>query len=955
MNPFDFMLAQWNCRGANNKHLDITQQIKSFPQSLLCILLNETNYVSLSSSSFAGFSTFRADRQQDTSALPNGPNGGAAALVREDVAVIRAETYVSSGDSVSEWLSIDIIPRADTIAIRIITGYCPPNSTLDPAWLEREFDDAQRKRIPCIFAGDLNAKSPLWSSGDLWNQHGHELNNLLMRLNLSVIRSKPTRLNISNGTLTTLDLWIANEFASPLVSGNVIVKDRLTSDHFATAIRCRVPTIGMPKEVPIAAPSQPRYLLAKANRYNFYIALRNSLQNVRIPAVGEPVANLIQYREDIVNCVKQARDAHVPVGDKSELKQISFSHEMRTILERKRAIERIIGHTYHPELAEQLKSLDAQFNRARKDQQLRRDVAILREVQSLSARQKYHEAWLKLQALDRLRPPRKQTGPYRLPDGRIERPSPLLADSLLDHFTAPMSPYCDPNADDATRAHWAAIEQEVAANPDLARGSTIREPATGDFSVSQRQLAFAICNLKSFKAPGIDGVINIFYKWGGVPLQIHLRKLFNLCLGSNFSLPAWKHAAVIPVPKPGKPASHVTSQRPISLLPTDAKLLESIVARWMSERLEQQQALPENQYGFRAHRSAPDIPLRVAQRVYSARAAKRKVVACALDVQAAYDSVWHAGLSWKLSRLPLPKNLIGWITDFLRDRKLQARVAGFLSKSVVVNCGVPQGSPLSPLLYILYTADLLEEPSPNTITEAYADDLTISAVGIDFTDAEIAAQNEIDRISHWAKLWRQKFNASKSEVMPFAWLPTAINITLDGINVPQVDTLRILGLHFDPRLTWRKHFSIRINSCNRVLSWFRRLVWTPGLSLKWRRTCYISLLRSRLCYGNVVFSTASPRQLKSIIVFQNNCLRSILNVRLRDRVHITDLQQRCHVQSIPAFLDRCQHRYVENAVKYVLPIREDVERTRNSTAAIRGPISVLCKKLPPGALPPPET
>ncbi len=918
--------------------------------------MNETNYVPLSPSSFVGFSAFRADRQQDLSALPSGSCSGVAALVREDVPVIREEKHVSSGDSVSEWLSLDIIPRADTDAIRIITGYCSPNAPLITTWLEREFDDAQRKRIPCIFAGDLNSKSPLWSSGDLWNQHGHELNNLLMRLNLSVIRSKPTRLHISNGTLSTLDLWIANEFALPLVAGNVLVKDRLTSDHFATAIRCRVPTIGLPKELPIPAPSEPRYILAKANRFNFYIALRNSLQNVRIPEVGEPVANLIQYREDIVNCVKQARDAHVPVGDKSELKQVSFSREMRTILERKRAIERIIGHTYNPELAEHLKDLDAQFTRARKEQQMRRDIAKLREVQSLSARQKYHEAWLKLQALDRLRPPRKQTGPYRLPDGRIEKPSPLLADSLLDHFTAPMSPYCDPNADDTTRAHWAAIEQEVAANPDLARGSTIREPAAGDFSVSQRQLAFAISNLKSFKAPGLDGVINIFYKWGGVPLQIHLRKLFNLCLGSNFSLPAWKHAAVIPVPKPGKPASHVTSQRPISLLPTDAKLLESIVARWMSERLEQQQALPENQYGFRAHRSAPDIPLRVAQRVYSARAAKRKVIACALDVQAAYDSVWHAGLSWKLSRLPLPKNLIGWLADFLRDRKLQARVAGFLSKSVVVNCGVPQGSPLSPLLYILYTADLLEEPSPNTITEAYADDLTISAVGIDFTDAEIAAQNEIDRISQWAIRWRQKFNATKSEVMPFSWLPTAINITINGIAIPQVVSLRILGIHFDPRLTWHKHFAIRIDSCNRYLSWFRRLVWTPGLSLNWRRTCYFALLRSRLAYGNSVFSTASQRQLKPLIVFQNNCLRAMLNVNLRDHVRISDLQQRCRIPSLPAFYESCQKRYINNAVRFVLPLRENIEAVRNNiTADNRGPIVVLCNKLLPGPLPPFES
>jgi hypothetical protein len=624
---------------------------------------------------------------------------------------------------------------------------------------------------------------------------------------------------------------------------------------------------------------------------------------------------------------------------------------MRRILREKRILEHAIGNTHDPALGAQLKILDASYRQEAKAYQLRCDIANLRQVEALSARQRYHEAWQKLRNVDRHRP-QQQSGPFRLQDGRIARPSTELADALLDHFTAPMKPYCDPNADDETKSHWAKVEAEIAGNADLRPRDTIREPAPGEFAVTRQLLSAAVYNLKPFKAPGLDGIINIFYKWGGAPLQTHLRRLYNMCLASGFSIPAWKHAAVIPVPKPGKPASHVTSQRPISLLPTDAKLLESIVARWMTTHLEQQQLLPENQYAFRPHRSAPDIPLRVAQRVHNCRASHRKMLVVALDVQAAYDSVWHAGLAYKLLQLHLPRNLVSWLVDFLRDRKLQARVAGFLSREAVVNCGVPQGSPLSPLLYILYTADLLGKSSPDTETEAYADDLTISANGVDFETAQSAAQTEVNRISQWAQRWRQKFNATKSEAMPFSWTPTVVTIRVDGTVIPQVPVLRILGVYFDPRLTWRKHIEVKIQGCLRYLSWFRRLVWTPGLSRRWRRTAYIALLRTRLCYGNVAFSAASNRQLRQLCVFQNNCLRAAVNVRLRDRIPIVVLQQRTGIESVPTYLDKCRRKYIANAVQHVLPIREDVEAVRN-TGTSKGPIAILNKLLPEGPLPNP--
>ena len=128
-------------------------------------------------------------------------------------------------------------------------------------------------------------------------------------------------------------------------------------------------------------------------------------------------------------------------------------------------------------------------------------------------------------------------------------------------------------------------------------------------------------------------------------------------------------------------------------------------------------------------------------------------------------------------------------------------------------------------------------------------------------------------------------------------------------------------------------------------------MWTPGLSRRWRRVAYLSLLRARLCYGNVVFAAASNRQLKRISVFQNNCLRAMTNTRLRDRVPIQELQRRTSVESIPTFFANCQRRSVSSAVKFILPIREDIEDVRNNNLT-RGPMVALNNRLHQQPLPP---
>ena len=191
--------------------------------------------------------------------------------------------------------------------------------------------------------------------------------------------------------------------------------------------------------------------------------------------------------------------------------------------------------------------------------------------------------------------------------------------------------------------------------------------------------------------------------------------------------------------------------------------------------------------------------------------------------------------------------------------------------------------------------------------------------------------------------------------MAFGWTPANVELTINGTRIPQTDVMRVLGIYFDPRMTWKAHVDHVVRSSNQHMRWFRRLTWTPGLKRGWRRTAYLALnqVAHRIRQRGVF--ALSNRQLKRLIVLQNNCLRAILNVRLSDRVAISELERpELEFNRVPAYYEKSQRRYICKAVEYILPIREDVEAVRNNPSPPqRSPIFKTNLLLPVGPLPPP--
>ena len=181
-----------------------------------------------------------------------------------------------------------------------------------------------------------------------------------------------------------------------------------------------------------------------------------------------------------------------------------------------------------------------------------------------------------------------------------------------------------------------------------------------------------------------------------------LARAFTTSLKLGFIPYVWKVAVLCMLIKPDKPPSQTTSYRPISLLSAIMKLFERVIEKRLRKHLEENSFFSKYQSGFRKSKSTNELSIfSVSLTIMESFNRGEHVIAAFLDVEKAFDNVWHNGLRYKIYQLDLPTKLCRWLSDFLVGRVIQVKIEGFLSPTVYPQAGVPQGSNLSPLLFLI--------------------------------------------------------------------------------------------------------------------------------------------------------------------------------------------------------------------------------------------------------------
>ena len=426
--------------------------------------------------------------------------------------------------------------------------------------------------------------------------------------------------------------------------------------------------------------------------------------------------------------------------------------------------------------------------------------------------------------------------------------------------------------------------------------------------LSPDDVAAAVARLPD-KSSAVDPIPVTVLKNVADLLTPFLTHLFNRSLATGCVPACFKDSFVTPIlKKSGLDEASPSSYRPISNLTVISKLLERLVSRQLVAYLETNHLLPTTQSGYRRGHSTETATIRVLSDLLDAVDRGDTAALVLLDLTAAFDTVDHEILLKRLRvTFGVDNSALAWFQSYLAGRKQHVRCGGKCSILIDIICGVPQGSVLGPILFIIYTADLASIVAQHGLSlHQYADDSQI--YGSCQSDATSTLSSDItecvDDMYRWMRSNRLQLNGEKTEVM---WcsstrrLPQLPNssIVVAGTNVQPVRTVRDLGVYIDSDLGAATHVRKTVSCCFAALRQLRHL--RRYVTDDCFRSLVVSLIHSRLDYGNFVLvglPAYLQRQLQSVL---NAAARLVFRLRRYD--HITDALAILHWLRVPQRVD----------------------------------------------------
>ena len=353
---------------------------------------------------------------------------------------------------------------------------------------------------------------------------------------------------------------------------------------------------------------------------------------------------------------------------------------------------------------------------------------------------------------------------------------------------------------------------------------------------------------KNSQTTGVDGVPSFLLRDCASVLAAPLAKIFNRMLQYSTFPDIWKKAFICPVLKKGK-TNDVTNYRPISLLCNFAKTFESIIYETIYNSVKP--FISSYQHGFMANRSTVSNLAVFSQYLSDSLDDKCQVDVIYTDFQKAFDRIDHYVLLEKLSRFGFSEPLLKLIQSYLFDREFRVRYRNFTSVAFVPTSGVPQGSNLGPLLFLLFINDLAESVSCKK--SLFADDFKLFSIINSVSDCFLLQQN-LNSVTRWCDSNRLQLNISKCRVVSYSRKQDIITYSynVNGILMERSQTFKDLGVVFDSKLAFIDHINTTVNSASKIYGFIYRNCRRFS-NVETIRLLFCSLVRSRLEYASLIW------------------------------------------------------------------------------------------------------
>ncbi|KAJ5125944.1 hypothetical protein N7526_008121 [Penicillium atrosanguineum] len=730
--------------------------------------------------------------------------------------------------------------------------------------------------VEVVIVGDFNRHDQLWGGDDVSLGRQGEADPIIDFMNefaLSSLLKRGTKtwhgVGHSGDCESTIDLVLASASLTDSMVKCAIHGTEHGSDHRA------IETIF---DAPWPAPQHPERLLLKNAPWKEI--------NARIASAlaTTPAGGTVQQKTDrLMSAVSEAVHALTPrakpsphakrwwTADLTQLRQI-YTYWRNHARSERRTGRRV------PQLEAMAASAAKQYHDAIRKQKKKHWNDFLADNDNIWKAAKYLEsgddaAFGKVPQLLRA-------------DGTMTADYKEQAEELLTKFFPPLPDRID---DEGTRPQRAPVEMSAITMEEV-----------------ERQLLAT----KSWKAPGEDGLPAIVWKMTWPVVKHGVLELFQASLEEGTLPRQWRHAKIIPLKKPNKDDYTIAKAwRPISLLATLGKILESVVGERISHAVETHGLLPTSHFGARKQRSAEQALVFLQEQIYAAWRGRRVLSLISFDVKGAYNGVCKERLVQRMKARGIPEVLLRWVEAFCSERTANILINGQLSETQSLpQAGLPQGSPLSPILFFFFNADLVQrqiDSQGGAVT--FVDDFTAWVTGPTAQSNREGIEAIINEALNWERRSGATFEADKTAIIHFAPKMRKSDhspFTIKGQTVVPKDHVKILGVVMDTRLKYKEHIARAASKGLEAAMELRRL---RGLSTATARQLFTSTVAPVVDYAsNVWMHACKDKAMRPINRVQRVGAQAIVGTFLTVATSVAEAE---------AHIATAQRRFWKRAVK----------------------------------------